>query len=135
MIAALVNSFSIREALFSLGLSDAGANYVRARKLMNDNNVSLLKKKEKQKENFCVDCGKPICPESERCPSCANKNRSTLSITREELKSLIRTTPFTKIGEQFNVTDNAVRKWCDKYGLPRRVKDIKSFSDDDWVKI
>lgn len=56
-------------------------------------------------------------------------------ISREELKKLIRTTPFTTIGKQYGVTDNAVRKWCDKYNLPRKVKEIKSYSDEEWELI
>ena len=32
----------------------------------------------------------------------------------------------------FNVTDNAIRKWCDAENLPRRVSDIKSYSDSEW---
>ena len=56
-------------------------------------------------------------------------------ISREELKKLIRTTPFTTIGKQYGVTDNAVRKWCDKYNLPRKVKEIKSYSDEEWKLI
>ena len=58
-----------------------------------------------------------------------------MPVTREELKTLIRTTPFTKIGEQFGVSDNAIRKWCDKFDLPRRVNDIKLYSDEEWSKI
>ena len=56
-------------------------------------------------------------------------------ISREELKKLIRTTPFTTIGKQYGVTDNTVRKWCDKYNLPRKVKEIKSYSDEEWELI
>lgn len=56
-------------------------------------------------------------------------------ISREELKEKIRTIPFVQIGLEYNLTDNAIRKWCDKYGLPRRVKDIKSYSDDEWNNI
>lgn len=56
-------------------------------------------------------------------------------ISREELKKLIRATSFTTIGKQYGVTDNAVRKWCDKYNLPRKVKEIKSYSDEEWELI
>jgi transposase len=56
-------------------------------------------------------------------------------VTREELKQLIRTTPFTQIGKQFGVSDNTIRKWCDKYNLPRKVSEIKKYSDEDWSKI
>lgn len=33
---------------------------------------------------------------------------------------------FSKMGEIFNVTDNAVRKWCKFYGLPFHSKDYKN---------
>lgn len=62
-------------------------------------------------------------------------NRKVERCNRETLKSLIRSTPFTRIAEQFGVSDNAIRKWCDYYNLPRRVKDIKLYSDEEWANI
>lgn len=35
----------------------------------------------------------------------------------------------------FNITDNAVRKWCIKYNLPSKKKEIKALSDEEWEKI
>lgn len=55
--------------------------------------------------------------------------------SREELKEKIRKTSFTQIGREYGVSDNAVRKWCSKYNLPRTVKEIKSYSDEEWLKI
>lgn len=43
--------------------------------------------------------------------------------------------PFTKIGQQFGVTDNAIRKWCVSEGLPSKSKDIKTYSDKEWELI
>ena len=43
--------------------------------------------------------------------------------------------PFTRIGAKYDVTDNAIRKWCDAYGLPRKATLIKEISDEDWEKI
>lgn len=54
---------------------------------------------------------------------------------REELKSLIRTESFLSIGKKFNVSDNAVRRWCDHYKLPRKKRDINSYSDEQWNEI
>lgn len=62
-------------------------------------------------------------------------SKEQMLISREELKKLIRTTSFTQIGKQFGVSDNAIRKWCDKYNLPRKVSDIKKISDKDWELI
>ena len=86
-----------------------------------------------QKKYYCKDCGKEISKHSIRCIECNNKNKAKgFSITRDQLKQLIRTTPFTTIGKQYGVTDNAVRKWCDKYNLPRKVSEIKKYSEEEW---
>lgn len=61
--------------------------------------------------------------------------RSRNTPTREELKRQIRSMSFLKIAKEYGVSDNAIRKWCKKYNLPFRTKDIKSISDDDWIKI
>ena len=97
-------------------------------------NKSIQKPKEKTK--FCADCGKPISKRATRCRECEVKNRtSDKPITRQELKQLIRTKPFIKIGEQFGISDNAIRKWCDSYGLPRKSTEIKKYTDEEWELI
>ena len=58
-----------------------------------------------------------------------------MPITREELKELIRTKPFTHIAKKYQVTDNAIKKWCDKFNLPRTKKEIKTYSDEDWKNV
>lgn len=90
----------------------------------------------RQKKNHCIDCGKEITYQATRCIDCAGKNRITeIPINRNELKKLIRSTPFTKIGEQFRVSDNCIRKWCQKYDLPFKVSEIKKISDLDWENL
>ena len=69
---------------------------------------------------------------------CENKRRAKehpLPVSREQLKDLIRNEPFTEIGKKFGVSDNAIKKWCIKYNLPARKKDIKTYSDKEWDKI
>lgn len=85
------------------------------------------------KNKMCVDCGKPIYKTAIRCASCEHKRRITIPpILREDLKNKIRNESFTKIGKEFNVSDNAIRKWCKKYCLPYKTKEIKSYSDEEW---
>ena len=94
--------------------------------------------KNPNNQHFCLKCGKKIWSNSTTnlCINCYNelkrKDISFLPITREELKQLIRTIPFTTIGKKYNVSDNTIRKWCDKFNLPRKVSDIKKYSDEEW---
>lgn len=85
----------------------------------------------------CIECGSPVYKKNSRCVSCYHlysrviKNRPT----RQELKQLIRDKTFLEIGKSFNVSDNAIRKWCDSYNLPRKKSEIKKYSDDEWALI
>jgi len=105
----------------------------------------ILKEYDKYKPKDakkCPLCGANILNTSTYCFKCikiVKKEQGLLNlqnvITREELKQLIRTTPFTIIGTQYGVSDNAIRKWCDKYNLPRKRSDINSYSDEEWELI
>ncbi len=92
-----------------------------------------------QKKYYCIDCGVEISRNATRCVSCTNKmnygKAAKSQTTREELKKLIRTKPFTQIGEQFGITDNAIRRWCDVFSLPRTKKEIQKYSDAEWENI
>lgn len=88
------------------------------------------------RKNYCIDCGISILSTSTRCSSCESKIREqSPPISRDELKILIRRTAFTQIAKKFNVSDNTIRKWCDKYNLPRKASDIKKITDTDWELI
>lgn len=91
------------------------------------------------KKYYCQDCGKEISKGSNRCMGCEAKSRmiplDEMRVSREELKDLIRNKSFVEIGRQFSVTDNSIRKWCKKYGLPFKKTEINQISDIDWSKI
>lgn len=53
-------------------------------------------------------------------------------LNRDKLKAQIRTMPFTKVGECYGVTDNAIRKVCKHLNLPYKISDIKKISDENW---
>lgn len=99
-------------------------------------NYPIRKKRSNQKqERRCLNCGK-IVGRAEYCPECASlKRRLVDRPDREELKELIRTKPFTKIGEMYGVSDNAIRKWCIRYDLPTKKKDINAYSNEEWLNV
>lgn len=83
--------------------------------------------------NKCICCGKLISLKAVRCEKCSHEHmRKVVRPSREELKELIRTTPFLTIAKSYNVTDNAIRRWCDEYKLPRKKNEIKKYSDEEW---
>ena len=99
-------------------------------------NTSNRIRTQVRKQNYCIDCGAQITIGATRCKSCAGKERITEKpVSREELKKLIRSHSFVSIGEQFGVTDNTIRKWCIRYGLPSKRKDIKLYSEEEWDQI
>ena len=101
---------------------------------------AILKYQEETRKeevtNTCIDCGAVIAKKSQRCCICAAKERvipvEQLPLTRDELKHLIRTTPFLQIGSKFGVSDNTIRKWCVKLNLPKTKTEINTYSEEEW---
>lgn len=89
------------------------------------------------KIHYCKRCGKIISSnKADHCIECSRLlSRKVDRPSREELKILIRNKPFTQIAQIYNVTDNAIRRWCDSYNLPRKVNEIREISDQDWERI
>lgn len=81
------------------------------------------------KANVILNLGPQI---TGRCPTCdtevfgtkycshacsCDSRRRAKRPSREELAQLIETTPFVQIGKKYKVSDNAIRKWAEHYGL------------------
>lgn len=56
-------------------------------------------------------------------------------ISKDDLKRLVRKFTFVEVASMYGVTDNAVKKWCAHYGLPKRRKDISTYSDEEWKEL
>lgn len=99
-------------------------------------NIKLPFTRPKKK---CVLCGKTITIGAVYCKKCSSKinalNTRRFVIDRNDLKTLIRTQPFTTIAKNYKVSDNAIRKRCKAFNLPFRSKDIKQYTDEEWLKV
>lgn len=95
--------------------------------------------KKRKKHYYCIDCGKEISKGSLRCSKCNNKfkiiTEEKIPIERKDLKQLVYTTSFTKIGKQFEVSDNTIRKWCEKLNIPFKKKEISKYTKEEWLNI
>ena len=83
---------------------------------------------KRKKEVFCKNCGEKITrfSGSGLCKKCSRKDkRVTERPTKEELIELLKNNGFCGVGKMFSVSDNAVRKWCDAYDIPRSIKFYK----------
>lgn len=101
-------------------------------------NLSILQSKSNyySEGKKCKKCGKLISNGATFCTKCAaEESRHFERPSREKLKQLIRTLPFTTIAKQYGATDNAIRKWCDAENLPRKKSIINAISDEDWINI
>ena len=94
-----------------------------------------------KKEFFCPDCGAVVSAKGLRCKSCASKinNFKMRKVenrpSREQLKEEIRNNSFLALGKKYEVSDNAIRKWCKAYNLPSTKREINSYSDEEWQNI
>jgi group I intron endonuclease len=95
-----------------------------------------IRSSQLKSNNCCIDCGKIIHKNSQRCLVCDHKRQQRCERpTRETLKYLIRNKSFLQIGKIYGVTDQAVRKWCKYYNLPMKKTDIKNIDDNKWAEI
>lgn len=100
------------------------------------NKVEELILKEKIQQKYCIDCGKTISQNANRCKKCRDIIRQRHPIpSREILKQDIRNIPFKQLEQKYNITDNAIRKWCNKLNLPTHKREIDSYTDEEWELI
>lgn len=88
-----------------------------------------------KKEKKCKYCGKTYDGKTLFCSNeCKRKflaeklGHSENPPTKEDIISMFSMgLNFCEMGRRFNISDNAIRKWCKKYGLPFHAKDIKGY--------
>lgn len=76
-------------------------------------------------QNICPLCGNIKDNKADMCRKCYDANRASNIPPKETLYDLLCKYNMCEIGRIFGVSDNAVRNWCKKYGLPYKNSDLK----------
>lgn len=82
-----------------------------------------------KKPNYCIKCGKIISNNSKTgmCLQCYQEQNKREIPNKEELFNLCCNKSFVEIGRIFNVSDNTIRQWCEKNGLPKHSSYYRNF--------
>ena len=136
----LLNNREITEAkiaeMYSVGIDSISA--INTGESWKDFDIEYpIRKQYEFFPKFCKKCGKRIDKNSITgfCSKCLSENSLEQLPPREEIKYKIRNLSMCAAAKEYNITDNALRKWCDKYNLPRRKKEINKYSNEEWEKL
>ncbi|WCS68700.1 hypothetical protein Goe19_00580 [Bacillus phage vB_BsuM-Goe19] len=77
----------------------------------------------------CDQCSKPFKPlnsTAKYCsPTCsATASRKVVRPTKQTLLEEILNNPFSSVGNKYGVSENTIRKWCKKYGIPHTRREL-----------
>ena len=108
---------------------------IRYQQKLSQKRIPESKKKIKRIENIiCPICGKEFKPikGTKYCSlECYNEARLELKNNRPDFIQLIKDFKelknFVQVGKKYNVSDNAVRKWCKYYQLPDKISELKQY--------
>lgn len=81
-----------------------------------------------RKDYKCVVCGAPISCGSIRCVKCAKEAKR--KVERPDIMSLAKDIVecgFEATGRKYDVSGNAIKKWCKDYGIPHLKKELKKW--------
>lgn len=78
-----------------------------------------------KEENCCVGCNIKIDKSGKRCMDCYQEYNKRNIPEKEFLIKNIAEKGFEGVGREKGVTGNAVKRWCEVRGLPRKIKEIE----------
>lgn len=113
------------------GLDQSTISEINNGKSWKNNNIDypIRKVRPSYAQHFyCKQCGKEMYGGSKNslCLDCYLDMRNKKLPSKTELLSELCHGSFESVARHYSVTSNAVRKWCDKYGLSRHSIDYKN---------
>ena len=89
--------------------------------------INNTKPKDRIK-NHCIVCGKETKNKKYCSYECCHQDSRKVNITKEQLiQDFKEIKSFLGVAKKYGITDNGIRKWCRKYGLPVKTKNMLEF--------
>ena len=80
---------------------------------------------------LCIECGCEISKTSVRCKKCSAKKNNKVKVNWPSKdiieKAILNGESFVSIASKYNATDNALRKYCKRIGLPSTKQEVKEY--------
>lgn len=118
-----------KEIAVKWNISEEMIQGINTGRYIKHNRIYPIRKRNFNKNSnkkVCIDCGKRISNQANRCVECDVK-RKTKKPVRSELEALLKQKNFKEIAKEFQLSDTAIRKWCKSYNLPYTQNDLKKF--------
>lgn len=125
-----IENFSIEiiEKCESILLDERERFWIKELNCLSPNGYNILEGGQGQRKeaHVCCDCGIQIYRTSLRCQAChaIHQQKVKLSFTALELAKSIKEKGFSGVGKEYGVTDNTVKKWCTRYGIPNKKAEV-----------
>lgn len=87
-----------------------------------------------EKASNCPICGKLKTNSAKCCIACSKKLHAG-GPSRDVLKRQLISRNFSQIAKLFNVSDNAVRKWCKREKLPFKTSELRKLSNEEILSL
>ena len=84
--------------------------------------------KVESEKHYCEICGRELKWKYSRlCPQCSAKNRGKINLTRDEFIAILKNCNGNRLqaSKELNVSETTVRKYCERFGLPKTSKELK----------
>lgn len=95
---------------------------------------NLINREKTYVKHYCIDCGQEIKffnPNTQKCANCSRLSTRKVAVRPDKisLAKNIAENGFEAVARQYGLTSNSIRKWCDKYGIPRHTQEVR-----DWYQ-
>ena len=100
--------------------------------VLSQNEIEEYIKENDTKIGKCKHCGKPFIKNNHDqifcSKACAHAGTMVVNITKDELVSSLKEFgSFLKTGEKYGVSDKCVTKWCIRFGIPSKKKELTEY--------